>query len=245
MKHSTLIALSTLTMLGVGCTTSTPHSSPFKVSEQEIRDRVKIVAVAPLPVDDDLPNDSQVREEFATLLINELNSLGFQTVPPVEYEQIFNRLRDEVGGFYDPITGKGDKEKYKKVQDLCRRELATKFHVDAILYSSFISFSVPFTYDVAVWCGTKEYVSDASWFQRAFASSYGRVSALSLSVVLMDTDGNKMYSRCGGIQLLAKATTAYTRIPDSKLLTDHERNANSVKLALEPFRAEEPVHHSK
>lgn len=227
-----------LTILVAGCSTPTPRTSPFKVSKEEIRNRVKVVAVAPLPVEDELPNDSQAREEFATLLITELNNLGFQTVPPAEYEQIFNRLRDEVGGFFDPITGKADKDKYKKVQDLCRRELATKSHADAILYSSLETFSVRFANDFAAWDGTKESVTDASWVWRALGGThYGNVTALSVCVALTDTEGNRLYGKCGGVQLLAKTSGgSFSKIPESKVLTDSVRNANAVRYTLEPLR---------
>jgi hypothetical protein len=240
-----LIVVPMLAAFLAGCATSKPLYNPFKVSKQEIRDRVKTVALASLPVDDDVPNGKQAKEVFATSLVSELESLGFKTVPPSEYEQAFNRLRDEVGGFFDPLTGKADNDKYKKVKDLCRRELATKFHADAVLYPSLQSFSVSFYNDFAAWDGTSESVTDANWVERAFAGTHnGSVTALSLCVVLLDTEGNILYTKCGGIQLLAKANSGgFRKVPESKILTDFQRNTNAVSLALKPFHDEEPLRH--
>jgi hypothetical protein len=241
MKRYTLVLFPPLLVWLAGCASNPPpHTSPFKVSKEEIRKRVTIVAVAPLPVDNDVPNDSQVREEFANSIVTELNSLGFQTVAPADYEEIFNRLRDEAGGFFDPMTGKGDKDKYTKVMDLCRHELATKYHADAVLFSSLESFTVPFHNDYARWDGVSENVADSTWVERAFGvSHYGNAPAASLCVALVDIEGNRLFSKCGGIQLLAKANTGgFKNVPNSKILTDPQKNTRAVQIALEALRKE-------
>lgn len=243
MNYFRSLALTVLTILGAGCATSAPRINPFKVSKQEIRDRVKIVAVASVRMDDDIPNATQARQEFGELIVNELTSLGFQTIPPTEYEQIHNRLREEVGGFFDPVTGKGDNEKFKKVQELCRRELATKFHADAVLYPSMDVFSIRFSQDWAAWDGVRESVSEAGWLERAFIGTHnGTVPALALCVGLYSVDGNNLYTQCGGVQLVSKIFgNSFRKIPDQKVLTDPQRNANAVTIAFKPFHDEEPT----
>jgi hypothetical protein len=251
MNRSRLIALSAITILGAGCTTSKPlpHYNPFKISREEIRNCVKIVAVAPAHVDDDIPNATQAREELVTLLISELNSLGFQTVSPAEYEQIFNRLRDEAGGFFDPITGKGDEEKFKKVQDLCRRELATKFRADAVMYPTLVAHTAQFNGNVAVWNGVRENITYGEpdlnpWMAAIVGYNYGTVPVLSFCISLQDIEGNRMFADCGGVQSLAKMTGAhFNHLSSDKVLTDPTRNTNAVHIALEPFRDKQPGGH--
>jgi len=235
-NYCKLIMLAGLTILGAGCVT-TPKANPFTVSKEDILSRVKTVAVAPLRMDDEIPNATQAKQDYDALIVSELNSVGFQTVPSTDYEQTFNRLRDEVGGFFDPNTGKADKEKFKKVQELCRRELATKFHADAVLYPTMEVYSISFARDWAVWCGTKESASDASWLEQAFVGTHsGTIPALTLCIGLYDIDGNKMYSRCAGVQLLDKVRGfGFRKVPDERILTDAQRNANAVTFAFGPL----------
>ena len=245
MNRFRLIALMVLTLLVVSCASDKPRYNPFQVKKEEIRDRVKIVALAPVGVGDDVPNGTEARQEFGEMVASELGTLGFQTVPTTEYEQVFNRLRDEAGGFFDPNTGKADNEKFKKVNDLCRRELATKFHADAVLYPAIHVFSVHFFQDHAKWDGVKESIGGAvpGWVS-AFTGTYssGTVPALSLCVTLKDIDGNNLYSECGGIQLAAKLVGhSFRKVNDEKILTDPQRNTNAVAIAFKAFHDEEPA----
>ena len=246
MNRFRLIALMALALLAGGCASSKPQYNPFQVKKEDIRDRVKIVALASVRVGDDVPNGTEARQQFGELVANELGTLGFQTIPATEYEQVFNRLRDEAGGFFDPNTGKADNEKFKKVQDLCRRELATKFHVDAVLYPAIHVYTVHFVQDQAKWDGVRESVSGNTlpgWVS-ALAGTYssGTVAALSLCVSLRDIDGNNLYTECGGIQLAAKLFGhTFHKVNDENILTDAQRNTNAVAIAFRAFHDEEPA----
>ena len=245
INHFRSIALMALTLFVAGCASNKPQYNPFQVKKEDIRDRVKIVALAPVRVGDDMPNGTEARQQFGELVANELGTLGFQTVPGTEYEQVFNRLRDEAGGFFDPNTGKADNDKFKKVQDLCRRELATKFHADAVLYPAIHVFMVHFVQDHAKWDGVKESIGNAvpGWVS-ALSGTYssGTVPALSLCVTLKDIDGNNLYSECGGIQLAAKLVGhTFQKVNDENILTDAQRNTNAVAIAFKAFHDEEPA----
>jgi len=245
MNRFRLFALTGLTILAVGCAGSTPKTNPFAVSKQDIRDRVKTVAVATVRMDDDIPNATQAKQDFGELIANELTSLGFQVVPAAEFEKVFNRLRDEAGGFFDPNTGKADNEKYKKVQELCRREMATKFHADAVLYPTITVRMIPFSQDSASWDGVRESLTGAGWLEQYFGGThYGTVPALVFCAGLYDVDNNKMYSKCGGVQLLSKLRGGgFAKVPDQNVLTDTQRNTNAVAIVFRPLHDEEPPQH--
>ena len=68
-------------------------------------------------------------------------------------------------------------------------------------------------------------------------ASSGRIPALSLSVWLTDIDGRALYHERGGIQLLGRVNIAGTLVdvPRSELFANNERNANAVRLALDPL----------
>ena len=47
-----------------GCASSKPQYNPFQVKKEDIRDRVKIVALASVRVGDDVPNGTEARQQF-------------------------------------------------------------------------------------------------------------------------------------------------------------------------------------
>jgi hypothetical protein len=246
MNRSRLIVLTGLTILVIGCATDKRLYNPLKVPREEIQKHVKVVAVAPLSINEELPNAKPAHEEFAALLIAELNSIGFQTISPSEYEQTFNRLRDEAGGLFDPMTGKADKEKYQKIRELFRQELATNFHVDAIIYPEVITHSVQFNMNEAHWNGVRESILPPGLWAAAglVMSTHGDAPALSFCVTLEDMDGKHLYVDCGGLQLLKKTTgNVFVPVPVEKILTDHKRNANSVGIALSDLHAPATKHN--
>lgn len=239
MNRSPLVAGLVLALLGAGCAT-TPYN-PFKVGRNEILSRVKTVAVAGVSLPDELPQPDQLRSEFETMIVNELKAAGFQVVPAAEFDQIFKRMRDEMGGFFDPNTGKGDEEKVKKVQDLCRRELATKFHADAVLYPAVSVVSAGFRLDQASWDGVTEDTLTGSFLQRLFSGGYkGQIPALSLWVALKDINGDSLYVNGGGLQLISKICRGqFVEVPVTDLLVDAKVKSRSVQIAFAPLRNED------
>jgi hypothetical protein len=245
MNRFKRFALLTLLFGVAGCASDNPQYNLLQ-PKNDIRDRIKIVALAPVRLGDDIPNATEARQEFGELVANELGTLGFQTVAATEYEQIFNRLRDEAGGFFDPNTGKADNEKFKKVQDLCSRELATKFHADAVLYPAIHVVTVHFAQDQARWDGVEEPISEngvPGWVL-TLGGTYrsGTVPALSLCVTLKDIDGTNLYSECGGIQLVEKLIGhSFRKINDQNMLTNSARNTNAVAIVFKLLHDEPPA----
>ncbi len=172
--------------------------------------------------------------------------------------QIDRRRRRHAGSRPQPIVPRDDPRLPRQRppvvarrahQDLCRRELATRFHADAVLYVAIHVYTVHFFQDQAKWDGVSESIGNAVpvWVA-ALAGTYssGTVPALSLCVTLRDIDGNNLYTECGGIQLAAKlAGHTFQKVSDEKILTDAQRNTNAVAIAFKAFHDEEPAarHH--
>jgi hypothetical protein len=244
MNHQTIVGLIALTLSLTGCAT-TPYN-PFKVSREEILTRYKVVAVAPCNIPDDLSNVEQLRSQFNGLVEEQVKACGFQVVPAAEYDKIYTRLRAEAGALYDPQTGKADEEKFKQVADLCRRELVSKFHADAVLYSSVIMVKASYYEHSAKWDGVNESITTGSFLEKFFSGgTYGTVGALSLWLWLKDPNGEKLYSDGGGLQLLSKIKGGkFVPVPLQDLLADTSINSRAVGLAFKPLR-EEPVKHER
>lgn len=240
MNRPALTAVVAAATLGAGCAVTPPYN-PFKVSRPEILSRVKTVAVATVRLPDDLSEREQLRAEFQTMIADELKAQGFQVVPAAEYEKIFTRLRDEIGGFYDPKTGKADEQKIKTVQDLCLRELAATFHADAVLYPAITVVSARILGQTALWDKVSENCIAGGFWQRFAAGGFqGTIPALSLWVWLKDVRGDDLYANGGGLQLISKITGAgrFVGVPITDLLVDPQIKSRSVQIAFAPLRGE-------
>jgi hypothetical protein len=98
----------------------------------------------------------------------------------------------------------------------------------------------------AQWDGASESVmSFGALF--VLGSTSGHMGSLSLNVFINDTDGNHLYYKKGGIQLLSKVTAGgkFVSVPVNELFADEERNAKSVDIALDPLSEQIPSSVSK
>lgn len=238
MKHYTLIAVMAAVVLGTGCATT--KYNPFRVGKEEIRSSVKTMALATLEAPSDLPDSKEMRADFETLLTTELQTAGFEVVPSKEYEEVFTRMQGQMGGFFDPMTGKADKERLKQVQDLCRREVAAKFHADAVLYPGLFVVQARLIQQVAYWDGVKETAIAGNWAERLLSGNYlGSLPALSLWITLKDTSGADLYVNGGGLQLIGKVKGLGGRVievPPQELLVDYQQKSRAVEIAIKPLR---------
>jgi hypothetical protein len=226
-----------------GCATTKPYN-PFKVPQADIKSKVKIVALVPINVPTDLDNPDPVKSTFETLVAAKLKDGGYQVVPSDEYNKIWKQMMEQLGGFFDPMTGKRDNEKFKTVRQHTLRELAAKTKADAILDFSLSPIKVNFANNRAVWHGTSEYLMSGGAFAAFLGGSFsGSVLALSLVVDLSDINDVEMYVNAGGIQSLSKLSgSRFVNVPRSELFVDEERNRKAVDIALNPLigKAVEP-----
>jgi hypothetical protein len=147
-------------------------------------------------------------------------------------------MTDQVGGYFDPVTGKRDESKFKAVRKHCLRELSTKCNADAILYSAIGVFKATISGTYAHWHGTSEYFkTGGKWKKLLDTSGYtGAVGGLSLVVAIKDINDVDMYVNPGGIQLAAKLSGGkFVPVPRSQLFANEERNVAAVNIALGPL----------
>ena len=225
-------------LIGASCATTPPYN-PFKVSQEQIHARTKTIGLTPISVPEGIPDPQSVKVKFESLIEAKLREAGFLTVPSNEFGEIWKRMTEQVGGYFDPISGKRDESKLKTVREYTYRELSTKFNADAILHSHFQVFKVNWSRRIARWHGASESIMPAGQqVLEAFAgiSRSGTVSALSLTVSLQDTNEANLYLNSGGLQLLSKLSgDNFVSVPLHELFMDEERNRNAVNIALEPL----------
>lgn len=215
------------------------QDKPAKFSREEFQAKCKTLALVPVRIPKDIARYDSARAEFDSLLTSALQQAGFAVVPSKAYEEIRRQALEEVGGLFDPLTGAADTTKSKQVAARCRRELRAKFNADAFLYASVLPAKANFSSGKAKWHGASQSLLKKGGIAGFFASGRrydGFLPALSLVVVIDDTNGVDLYRHAGGIQVLRKFSGSnLVPVPKESILADHERNQAAVSLALEPL----------
>jgi hypothetical protein len=167
--------------------------TPFKVPREVVQGRVHTIALAPVSLPFPMEHPVGARTLLESLLAKKLESGGIHTVPSRELDRIWRKLSDEVGGVFDPVTGKPNDEKYKAVREHSARELQRAFHADAILWPS-VGLETLFPYQD--WF--REYAC-RSRFPAPNPSFLGgnvivqRVIGTDLNIQIQDIDGTELY----------------------------------------------------
>ncbi len=236
MKLCIALWAAAMAVVASGCATTTPYN-PFKIPQSEIKSKTKIIALSPINFPTDIDNPDPVKAKFEALVTAKLQEGGYQVVPSSEYAAIWKQMVEQLGGFFDPITGKRDEQKVKTVREHTLRELAAKTKADAILDSAVSPMKVSFANNRAAWHGTSEYLISGGALAAFLAPTFsGTVTALSLVVDLSDIHDVEMYVNAGGIQSLMKLSgSRFVAVPRSDLFVDEERNRKAAEIALNPL----------
>ena len=219
--------------------------SQDEVPQENLRGKINIIALAPLILPEGLTEHGTAGQTFEDLITTRLKETGFSVVGSKIYNEIWKREAETLGGYFDPISGKKDKEKLKTILIRTREELIAKYRIDAILYPQIRIVEATFANDSAHWHGTSEYLGRT---QSSFWSSgriRGTVPALSLFVRIEDSKEKEIYIKAGGIQVLTKAgfKGRFVAIPNDEILSDYKRNEWAVDKALTTFIIKYPPKH--
>lgn len=241
IRHSLLVVTLAVSLVGAGCATQAPYN-PFKVAQNDFYATVKVIALAPVLFPGDIENPELAAAKFESLLQAKLREAGFTVVPAKEYAEIFKRMAQTVGGYFDPVTGRRDESKSKIVREHTLRELNTKFSAGAVLYPTVRVVKAAFAGGRAKWDGASEPISAGGFLATLqTGQTTGTTGALSLVAFITDINGIDLYANGGGIQLVSKLSAGgfsgprFTPVPQNELFASDERNAAAVDTALGPL----------
>jgi hypothetical protein len=230
------------------CAPVAPRYNPFKISREEFFTRARVVAIAPLVLAVNPADPEATRTQFESLIDQKLRALGFTVIASNEYKHTRERLIKQLGGIFDPITGKPDESKAKTLRSYLLEELRTKHRADAVLYPMVQVVKAGFNAGQARWHGTGEPVlPEGFWAQFTMGDLQGTTSAASLLVRIEDINGADLYLQAGGIQVLAKLASGrqFVSIPQQELLTNADRNKAAVDIALGALSKEKPAEDAR
>ena len=210
------LALQTIAIVACACGSTQKPYNPFKVPRESFYPALKTVALAPVRLPGDLEDPEPVRALFAGAI---------------------EAKTKEAGGVFDPTTGKADEAKVKALNAAIGRELKARFNADALLTPSIRVVNAALSHDQARWDGVTEGAGKGGFWKALVRTHSGSVRALSLVVVVADPEGQLLYAKGGGIQVLGNVTVGgdFDRRPRSELFADGDRNENAVHIALDPL----------
>jgi hypothetical protein len=189
--------LATVALLAAGC--AKPYD-PFRVPRDELRGRVRTIALAPLRVDPDVVEDPSAHAWIEGLATARLVAGGFAIVEPREVERLWREAAADVGTVFDPVSGQLDKTRFELVEDAVYRELATRHRVDAVLYLHVYNVDLYLTGATVRFCGRE----DAAYWPGGLGllDRPTLVRAACLGVSLYDMDERLLYTIKSGIEPL-------------------------------------------
>ncbi len=230
-------ALPVIAVVACACGSTQKPYNPFKVPRESFYPALKTVAVAPVRLPSDLEDPEPVRALFESAITAKLKNAGIAVVPATDAGPIIEEKTKEAGGIFDPTTGKPDEAKVKALNAAIGRELKARFNTDALLTPSIRVVNAALSHDQAHWDGATEGAGKGGFWKALVRTHSGYVRALSLVVVLADPEGQLLYAKGGGIQVLGNVTMGgeVERRPRSELFADGDRNENAVHIALDPL----------
>jgi hypothetical protein len=244
-----------LMVVEVSCSTSQPAYEPFKINRAVFLSKVKTIALAPLSVPGNFEDPEQIKDRYESLISLKLRERGFTVILSKEYQAVYKKTMEQMGGVFDPMTGKLDESKGKAVQMYTLRELQRVVRADAILYPQLYPYTVKHVSGVATWDGVSESITgsrvedgiDRYFAAVRFGAGHGTVTALSLVVLIDDVDAVRMYSNAGGVQLLAHFSGGdFQSITRAELFPSEDYYTKSINLALGPLlNRDQPVDGGK
>jgi hypothetical protein len=241
MKTCLALLFSWTLLMATSCVPTRLAYEPFKIGREEFFARVKVIALAPVSIPEGLENAEQVKGKYEELIARTLRGRGFIVVPSSEFDKVYKKTIEQMGGVYDPMTGKFDNVKGKAVGSHVFRELQRVAHSDAVLIPKVVVLTVRHFNGLAKWDGVTESIGggqisgtlDWFWATSRYSGVSGSMSALSLVVFIDDMNAVTMYENAGGIQLLGKYSgNEFEPFPQAEILSSEDRYRTSTELAL-------------
>jgi len=236
MKNLSFVLPLAILAITAGPVESKPKYNPFLVPRDSILMSVKRVALRQVSgVPEDHPRRAGIVAEFDSLLSAELRSAGFEVVSSAAVDTLQKRMRDSMGGLFDPGTGKPDTVKAQLLRRRVLDALRDEFHADAWLHPSFDVYTAGFNGGTATWMGASETVRPKGLLGFLGSNQVsGNVPAIALEVVIEDMTGRNVFVDIGGLQVLEKYSLShkFAKVPQDSLWANSRRNSDCVRLAL-------------
>ena len=215
----------------------TPPSDPFFIPRQQFFDSVKTIVVTNVSVVDDTNVPDSILTEIETLIGATLQDADLTVVSATEYAEIWHRIADAAGGFFDPYTGERDEAAFQAAAERLRNELIERFDPDALLYPEIWEVDAPFSVGEATWGGVRQRIVGGFGYS-------GDIVAATLLVTIQNLSGDELYSEEAGLQALEYMQDGeFLRLNEEQLFSDSTLIPTAVSRTLNPLVHGRPAIH--
>jgi len=215
--------------LGGSCQFMPGYVAPKEPVRPAVDIRGRRVAVVPVTIPDDLELDEARVRRVESLIEAAMRDAGYDVIPAVRYEAIWDRLSEEAGGFFDPFTGHRDEALFSAAVDQLYREMEQEYHPGAYLYGTVVVAEAMVDDGYAQW--------DRVALPYPLWTLDDPILALSLEVVVEDSSRVEIFREAVGIGVLEKPDRLddLTMVPVADRLGSEEEVARAVERVLAPL----------
>jgi hypothetical protein len=229
------------------------EESPLLVPREQILSSIHTVVLGPLLTNGFAP-PAEVAARYRSLVHERLAKLGWEVVDSDQLNTAFAAAVKQVGGLYDPLTGKVDPDRLRSLTQAAIKALSLAAPPDGIAIVALVKTSAIQKYGNVDWDGTQQSaltlgpaINRTTLFggTENGTAGEGGIYALSLQIVLRDTSGTVLYEARGGIQLLQQLSIKaarsglttnflqdYTTLAPSELFNGPDRDVHAVDVAM-------------
>ncbi len=217
-------------------------SASLAVSRDGLMKRFPRLALGPLEFQTVGERDEEVRLRYRGALTQGLTQLGFEVVGGDDYGRQWDAERVTAGGYFDPFTGRLDKVKLKESRLRVFESMREHQAVTAVVLPRVVGRAALFSSGVAEWDGTKESLTPSKSRLGALfdpsRNNAGRLSAMSLEVLIIDPGGDLLFEGMGGIQLTERYSgSGREPLTGKELFSDPGKDKRAVDIALATLAA--------
>lgn len=223
-----------------------PTVFPYQVDQAKLAAKpVKTVVIASVN-SDGRPTPSVLRKpepKVKALIKRYLAANGYNVAPPHIFENAFQKSQHAFGDYYDPTSGKVDRENWMRVIGSTLHSLRRYPKIDAIIFTDLIQHDVQHSAGMqhyARWWGVTRkpatqgtgagVPTDFPWTQK--------IKGASLVVTMYNMDGEPLFTSRGGIDTLhaidlRRANKGFVR--RKKILSSESNIQEGIRLAFHPL----------
>jgi len=230
----------TLLLAAMLCLPFTSDAEPFKIPKEELVAKVRVIGI--LPVIDGVSGAESAVAAVDRRLAEILRAAGFEVWDAGNYRDTEAQIRKEDGGWFDPFTGRVDRNKETAIMKRAMQLYQSRYKADAFLRARIDEVPLKYLDEKHVrWDGVEENIVAsesliASINHAVGLLDTGQFSVLTLRVGLYDTQGGLLYFGAGGVgarSVLAKKQ--FVPVDVSSLLGDTVRLTQAADIALRPL----------
>ncbi|MBD2858463.1 hypothetical protein IB286_05515 [Spongiibacter sp. KMU-158] len=247
MKRSARLSILFFMLLLTACSSTTYNPTVFKyyMSDSAKTQPIKRVLLASVNVTGE-PTRSILRDsddKVDGMVADYLRENGFEIASQHHFNNAWQQALLTYGEFYDPTTGRVNREGWQKVMTATLQALQSQKDWDVILFTDLIEDDVQHSGGMkhyARWYGvTREPATQGGSTSVSVEFNWSQIiKAGSLMVTMFDRQGQPIFSSRGGIDTLYGIDTRKSQkgfVRRSKILNKSSYIEEGIQLAFHPF----------